>query len=314
MKIEIKKNISKYYLTITFGFLFFISLGTFLIKTYFDLLEKKSDSTKPLLLILFGIGTILIGFYTVFRYYKNTPKITVFEEKIQLNNKSFNLNEIKTIQLTGKMPFKYVITFPMEGIYIKLKSNEEIFLFDDMYSNLWELKDFINKVYFKNETYPNLSKTNQTISNSEFYKYYNSSQFLSYRGLMLWGLLIPISYGLIFIKQNLNFTGYIFFITFAVFWYYFNSWLMHHYGVSVKFLIIKNTNLPWKRNIYSLNDIKEIVIESEGKMPICLRVITNNFQTKLFPGATLSESTWKQLKTDLRNKKIIVRDECIDFE
>ena len=105
-----------------------------------------------------------------------------------------------------------------------------------------------------------------------------------------------------------------FFITFAIFWYYFNSWLMHHYGVSDKYLIIKNTNLPWKRNIYSLNDIKEIVIESEGKMPICLRVITNNFQFKLFPGATLSESTWKQLKTELRNKKIIVRDECIDFD
>lgn len=314
MKIQTKKSIEKFYITTILGLLFFIGIGCLLITIHFQELEKKGNSFKPYILLLFGIGVILLGFYSVFRYYKNSPTVKVFDDKIQINRKLFSFNDIETIYLTGKMPFRYIVNFPMEGIYLRLKSNEEIFLFDDMYSNLWMIKDYINKVYLNNETFKNPETKEKFYDKNELFYFYSGFQIFSFRGILLWFLLTPILFSLIFKNQNFNFIGAISIIIFVLFWFYFNSWLMHHYGVSKKFLLIKNTNLPWKKKLYSLDEIKEIVFESEGKMPNCLRVITNDFQSKLYPGSTLSETTWIQLKTDLRNKKVIVRDECIEFD
>ncbi len=314
MKIQTKKSLGKFYITTILGFLFFIGIGCLLITIHFQELEKKGNSFKPYILLFFGIGVILLGIYSVFRYYKNSPTITVFDDKIQINKKIYSFNDIDEVYLTGKMPFKYIVNFPMEGIYIKLKSNEKIFLFDDMYSNLWKIKDYINTVFIKNEPYKLLQTPEKIYNKHELFYYYSGFQIFCFRGILFWFLLIPLLFSIVFKIENLNSKGSIFLISFIIFWYYFNSCLMHHFGLSKKFLIIKNTNLPWKRKLYTFDEIKEIVFECEGKMPICLRVITKNFQTKLYPGATLSETTWIQLKKDLRSKKIIVRDECIEFD
>ncbi|HRE78256.1 MAG TPA: hypothetical protein PLL09_10585 [Flavobacterium sp.] len=316
MIIETKRNILKFYFATYFGFLFFSLLGTFMIKTFFDEIEEKGFEYKLLFMLIFGIAVIILSFYTIFKYHKNAPFVKVFDKKIQINKKTINFQDIKYIDLTGKMPFKYILTFPMEGCYILLKNEEEIFLYDDMYTNLWKIKDYLNSVYLKKEIYklekPQEIKKN--IERFESFNFYSGNQIFSFRGLMLWGFLIPLSYGLLFVKQDENFNGYMLFGLFAVFWFYFSSWLMHYYGVSKKFLIIKNTNLPWKEKIYFLDNIKEVVFECEGKMPNCLRVITHDFKSNLYPGATLSDKKWITLKKELRSYGVIVRDECINFD
>lgn len=316
MIIETKRSILKFYISVYLGFFFFFILGIFMIKIFFDEIEEKGFQYKLLFMLIFGIGVIIISFYTIFKYYKNAPTVRVFDNKIQINKKTISFQDIEYIDLTGKMPFKYILTFPMEGSYILLKNKEEYFLYDDMYSNFWNIKDYLNSVFLKKENYknPNSDKVKKDIVRFEPFIFYNGFQFFSFRGLMLWGFLIPLFYGLLFVKQNPNFKGYIFFGLFAVFWFYFNSWLMHYYGLSKKFLIIKNTNLPWREKIYELSYIKEIVFESEGRMPNCLRVITHDFRSNLYPGATLSDKEWLNLKKDLRSYGIKVRDECINFD
>jgi hypothetical protein len=60
-----------------------------------------------------------------------------------------------------------------------------------------------------------------------------------------------------------------------------------------------------------LADIKEVVYETQGKQPNCMRIITNDFRNKLYPAGTLRDKTWLDLKDKLEKKGITVRNECI---
>ncbi|MCS3798874.1 hypothetical protein [Niastella sp. OAS944] len=86
---------------------------------------------------------------------------------------------------------------------------------------------------------------------------------------------------------------------------------MHYLKLSDSFLVVKNRNFFWKKDAYRLTDIREVVFETRYKMPICLRVITNEYNDKLYPADTLKTKTWLSLKTQLKNKHIKVRNECL---
>ena len=86
---------------------------------------------------------------------------------------------------------------------------------------------------------------------------------------------------------------------------------MNYFKLSVNFLVVKNHNFFWKKDIYRLKDIREVVFETRAKMPICLRVITNGYKDRLYPADTLYRKTWFLLKADLESKNVKVRDECL---
>jgi hypothetical protein len=86
---------------------------------------------------------------------------------------------------------------------------------------------------------------------------------------------------------------------------------MNYFKVSQTFLVIKNHNLLWCTKAFRLSDIEEIVFETQGKMPNCLRVITKDFRNKLYLAGTLTDKTWLQLKDKLEGYNIKVRNECI---
>jgi hypothetical protein len=86
---------------------------------------------------------------------------------------------------------------------------------------------------------------------------------------------------------------------------------MHYFGIDKEFLIIRNHNLIWINKVYRIHDIKEVVFETQGKMPNCLRVITKRFKSKLYPAGTLRKENWLELKDALEKQGVKVRNECI---
>lgn len=66
-----------------------------------------------------------------------------------------------------------------------------------------------------------------------------------------------------------------------------------------------------EKKAFRLNEIKEIVFETRHNMPNCLRIITNDFKTKLYPAGTLRDRTWLALKERLESHDISVRNECV---
>jgi hypothetical protein len=76
-------------------------------------------------------------------------------------------------------------------------------------------------------------------------------------------------------------------------------------------MVVRNHNFFWKKDVYRLTDIREVVFETRTKMPICLRVITNGYRDKLYAADTLYRKTWLVLKAELESKNIQVRNECL---
>ncbi|MFC7445309.1 hypothetical protein [Mesoflavibacter profundi] len=311
--IETRRHPLKFYATLAFGFLFLFALGSFMI---FIGIEKESNvqsESKKYIMAIFGVLVCLLAFWMVYSYWKNSPKITVDKYNLKIGNETFRLNSIKDVILTGKMPFRFIINFPMEGTAILFNDGRDIILFDDMYSNSYEVKSFleqviINKQEFKINTSKKINSNEPRFENSEIFK---GNQFTSLRGISLWGLIGFFTILFLVKETNLKLGAIIFFSVFGTFWVVLHSWFMHYFELTKKFLIVRNHIFVWKMKIYDISDIKEIVFETQGKQPNCMRVITNDFKNKLYPAGTLKDKTWLEMKKKLESKGIQVRNECI---
>ncbi|WP_223034196.1 hypothetical protein [Hanstruepera marina] len=307
-----KRHPFKFYFPLLFGSFFFLALGVVMLHLFFDQRDEGNTGLKTLLMPLFCVILFFLCFYTLRQYFKNTPKIRVDRKQIFFGTDMYQLSDISKIKFNGKFPFKYLISFPMEGASIKFKNGNEKLIFNDMYSNTWEIKLFLDSV-ISNKQFQNKldDKISSEIIRFESFEFFKGLQITSFRGIMLWGfigaILIPF-----FINSKTPPIGFfIFTVTFGAFWIALNSWLMHFFGVSDKYLIVKNHNFFWRLKIYRLSNIKEVVYESQGKQPNCLRIITNNYRNKLYPACTLRDKTWLELKKILEKKGVKVRNECI---
>jgi len=312
-KIETQRHPLKFYATIVFGFLFLFALGSFTI--FIGLENEASDQSKHKHIVLPIMGSIVcfLAIWMVYSYWKNSPKIIIDKTNVKIGNETFRLNSIKDVILTGKMPFRFIINFPMEGTAILFDNGREKILFDDMYSNSYEVKSFleqviINKQEFKTSTIKKINKNELRFENTEKFI---GNQFTSLRGISLWGLIGFFTILIIGKETSMKLGGVIFFSLLGAFWFLLHYWLMHYFELTRKFLIVRNHIFIWKMKIYDLSDIKEIVFETQGNQPNCMRIITNNFKNKLYPAGTLRNKTWLEMKKRLETRGVKVRNECI---
>lgn len=310
--ITTKRHPVKFYVSLTFGFVFMTAIGASLIYSGNNILQKEHPEIKEYFMLFFGIAFILIAISLVHSYKKNSPKVIVDNHTLKIGQQTFYIKDIKDIELTGKMPFRFIIRFPMEGTAIIFNDDTEKILFDDMYSNSSELKLFLEQVVIKKQVYiPTVikltSKNEIKFENKETFK---GNQFTSLRGISLWGIIGLFLFFVISSKSEP--IGLLIFIAiFSSFWFIFNSWLMHYFELTNDYLVVKNHNFIWKVKIYRLSDIKEIVFETNDKQPNSMRVITNDYRNKLYPAGTLTDKTWLEMKKKLESKGTHVRNECI---
>lgn len=308
-----KKSL-EFYISIILGSILYFGVSLFLFSIFFEKYRSINFESKNYVLLIFGILLFFVGVYTIYRYTKNTPNIVLGKENIFINGQKIDFEDIQDISLTGKKHFPYLIFgYPMEGFSILLKNRKVEFFYDNMYSNYWQIKSYLQKVIIDKEEYKveEIRVDNISVYNENFTTF-SRNQLLNYNGVLLWSLLLPILYNLFFNEQkHLNLVGYFILSFFLIFWYVFFSWLMHHFKVSNKYLVVKNTNFPWINKIYKFDDIREVVFETRDKMPNCLRVITKDFRTKLFPAASLRDKQWLEMKKLLEKNNVQVFNECI---
>ena len=313
--ITTKSHKLKFYLSIVFSFFFFCGLGTLMIWIFISELNR-GDFIKPknYFMPVFGLLLYIMAFYTILKYLKNAPIISMDQNVIKFGSAEiYNVTDIQEVVLTGKNPFKFIFNFPMEGTLIRFKDGTTKYFFDDMYSNTWELKLFLEQVVIKKKDFVYIE--NYRIDPSELryeqVNYFKGNQFTCLRGALCWGIIMFFIY-LILSRDKIPPVGVLILFGFlGTALFVFNSWLMNFFGLSEDYFIIKNHNFIWKENIYRLTDIKEIVFETRDKMPNCLRIITKDFRNKLYPAATLRDKTWLELKRALEKEGIKVRNECI---
>lgn len=311
--ISTRRHPLKFYAALIFGFLFLSALGTIMIFASIDTLSNGQGAAKGYFMPVFSFVIYFLAFSMVYVYLKNSPKIVLDKNSIMIGKQTFYLKDIKDVALTGKMPFRFILRFPMEGTAILFNDGTEKILFDDMYANSFELKLFleqviINKQEFRPVVINNIKRNEIRFESEETFK---GNQFTSLRGITLWGLIGFFAFMIFTKRQSPPIGLFVFFGSFGTFWFIFHSWLMHYFGLTKDYLVVRNHNFIWKTKIYRLTDIKEVVYETQGKQPNCLRIITKDFRAKLYPAGTLRDKTWLDLKVRLEKKGVTVRNECI---
>lgn len=308
-----KRHPVKFYAVIIIVFLFLSAFGTLFLIVSIDLLQKDNPEFKNYFLPVFSMAFYLLAFSMVRAYYKNSPKISIDKHTITFGNERFYLKDVKEVILTGKMPFRLFIRFPMEGTALIFNDGTERYFFDDLISNSWEIKSFLEQSVINKTEYipPIIEKVASNAIRFEQIETFKGNQITSLRGIMLWGIIGFFAFLWISNKRPAP-TGFlIFFALFGTFWFLFNSWLMHFFCISKDYFIVKNHNFIWFTKIYRIKDIKEIVYETQSKQPNSLRIITNDFKGKLYPAGTLRDTTWLEMKSRLKKKGVNVRNECI---
>lgn len=310
-KIVSKRHKGYFYLSLILGSLFILAIATLALATYTEGYKNGTLKPKQTFLPLVSIGAYIFTIYLVYCYFRNVPIFSVDNEEISIGKNTYHWKDATNIQLSGKQPFRCFGNFNYESTTITFNDNITNVFFDDFYSNSAEIKSFIDSVIInKREVVNNpvLPIDESDVANS-FYDEFKGNQFTSYRGLMMWGLIGFISFMCVhnFISIPIGFTFGIF--AFASFFFFIFSSQMNFFLLSKDYLIIKNHNLLWKKNIYRLSDIREIILETKDKQPYSLRVVTKEYKTKLFQAGTLRDKNWLVLKDTLDGYGVNVRNE-----
>jgi len=312
MPIVSRRHIFRFYLSIIFGVLIFSGLGLAAMASFIKKFRDGTLAPKNIMLPVLGLGTLFMAGYTVYRYHKNAPKIVLTDDLISVGKKTYALSEITKLELTGKRNFRYLFYFPMEATTLYFADGTLLVLFDDMYENAWEIKSGLEQRVLTRRrlTIVDTGPISRAELQGAPFETFKNNQFLSLRGLLLWGfigftILITLAG-----KKPQN-AGLLFLLMFILFWFALHSWLMNYFMVSDRYFLVRSHIYFWKRKAYRLTDIREIVFETRNKMPNCLRVITWDFKSRLYPAGTLWDKTWLRLKESLESHDIKVRNECI---
>ena len=311
-EITSKENRKTIWLSIFFSMLFFGALGSFMIYIFYKMWLNNEIENKTYLMPIFALLVYFIGFSFVKSYIKNSPKIILDFEKIKIKDKTYYWKDIQNVKMTGKKGFG-LFSYQMETTTLNFKNNTE-YIFDDMYSNSWEIKSFIKQIVVDKKDKFEVSAieiADKEIEKENFEEFKGSPIF-SFRGIMLWSLIIFFIGMIIFSKGKISqMKGLIFLIPFCVFWFTLNSYCMHYFELSKNYFVVKNHYFWWINKIYKNSEIELIVFESQAKQPNNLRVITKNFSRKIYPAGTLNDQKWLEMKTELEKKNIKVQNECI---
>ena len=302
MEITSKRHLYKFYLTLLLVNILFIGMGTIFLSA------SIRDNNNIGYYIFFII--VAIAIFMNFVFIKNSPKIVLVTKGLHFKNNFYSWDNLSSTELTGK---SNLFLTPTECATITFKDLKSIRIFDDLYSNSAEMKCFIQEIVIdKKDTFkiPNRNINLNNIDN-EFFIPYKGNPIFSFRGILMWGLILAIILLPLFSKKTINIKGLLFLIPLCVFWFILNSWMMHYFEISKNFFIVKNHYYFWKKDIYSISDIKEIVFESQPKQANKLRIITKDFKTKFYLSGSLTDKNWLEMKKELENKNIIVRNECI---
>ncbi len=308
-----KRHPYKFYFSLIFLTLFYIAMGSAIIFSFIRDYSEGDVKSKALIMLIMGIVCFYLAGYSIYHYIKNAPIIILDKDFISFGNTTYALTEIKNVTLTGKRLFKYIGNFPMEAATIRFRNNETRFIFNDMYSNTWEFKYFLKQVVIDKTNYTELKhlaiESNEL--NNDKFEVFKGNQFTSIRGISLWALLILLIYMFLNNSKPNTYVVNLFLASSGLFWFFLSSYFMYYFKVSNNFLHIRNHNFLWVKKAYRITDIKEIVYETQGNMPNCLRIITKEYRDKLYPAGTLRDKDWLNLKTTLESYKIKVRNECI---
>ena len=291
----------------------------------FTIYQNEMISKPILSQILFLLFTCALpGFFSIYSLRQmmiNMPLIRLKGDRLEIANatglKTIYLNEIKHI-VFAKVPFRYIFRIPIEGILIVDKNDNETYLYDLYYLNLYKLKWIFSQLI---DSKNNVISTNldnikeyekDVVTNSDI----RFENFIDYKGLW-WVTMVGLAiifiaifpFVIIIIKGGAFKMPIPVYLGMVGFFYFFFGYQLHYFKLSDKFLIVTNHVWVWRQKRFRINNIREIVFEQPDRLPVSMRIITNDFKSRLYPASSLRNKIWQDLHKQIKEKKIKTRKE-----
>lgn len=308
MNITTLKHPVKFYLTLAATTLSLVLFGTLMLVPA----EARNNESPPQPLPLVGYAFYALAAYTLYRYIKHAPRVTVNKETITVGKRTYSWQNIQEIKLNVKCNFPHLFPFlpPLEKETMALLCYDGTVLvvYDDMYSNAWQLKLFVQQVIMYKGSYhvPDIFPVAKAETEGIGFTEVAGKQLASGRGFALWFVLV-LYIAILVSGGNLEGREILLIMGLLLLWSF--SRAMHYFQVSRRFLVIRRHNLSFIKHIFRTEDIYMIKFESNPKTPFRVRVITKDFKSRVYPAATLHKKHFMQLKAALRSLSIQVEDE-----
>jgi hypothetical protein len=252
---------------------------------------------KPYVIVIFlGFLAISVCIYHITVLLKRVPRFSITKDIISVKGKAYALANITDINFTGKWPMGSMQK--NEGMKIVFNGKEILYVYDSYYSNISEIKSFIERAL-----QPEATTQKQYVNiPDKVYKggLWGSTTLTSFifagAGLLL---LVAIDgdqkwIGLFFLAM-----GFLFLVLHC-----------HYFAIENGNLVVKKFAMPGYSKEFSLTDIKEVIFETGHKKPHGLCVIKNDYsKSTVYYAATLYNRHWREFKNQFEKAGIKVRDE-----
>ena len=304
-------------------FLFCLFLGTlgyfigFL--SFLDVESGKVDSIfktpiygSPLLFIAM-IGTIV-------HYLKILKKVQISNQGIKAQSLFYSefipWDKVRKIELMGKSQ-RFIS--PAEATILELRGGQKFELLASFYKNIGALRKSLEQVAesLENERPIEISPVEENpLANRKVnvdldrMTKYSGNHLLSINGAMIYVWLSFSVYSIFW--QNPYFPSLLslsVLILLSGFFYGFLGHQLHYFRLDKDHLIVKNHVWPWVHHVYRIDNIKQVVFEVPFRRSFSLRIITKDYQSRLFPAGSLRKKNWKALLNRLQDLGLDIRNE-----
>lgn len=292
------------------GFLSFLEVETGKVDSIY-----KTPIYGSLILIVAIIPTAIY-------YIKMCRTIHIYSKGIKLSNifktEFIKWSEIQKIEVIGK---SHGTMSSMDSANLILQSGRQIDLIASYYENMPTIRKSLEQItecvhsgkqIELNPTIDTLKADFSGFVNLSRMTKYSDNHFLSFNGLFIY-IWITLSFYLLITMRISSHSSLLavtlILIGMFVLFYGFLGFQLHNYYLDNNFLVVKNHVWPWVNHTYRIDNIKQVIIERPYKRSTSLRVITNDYNSRLYPGGSLRSKTWKDLAQGLENLKVNLKNE-----
>ncbi|MFT3825634.1 MAG: hypothetical protein QM731_17070 [Chitinophagaceae bacterium] len=308
-------------------FLYTLLLGCFAGGCYLIVHSEKQFKTK-MGFTTNGtvVGLLLCGLVAYFIYHalKYTKQLRVEEEGIYirslLKTRYIPKAAIQSINLTGRINLGLLSQHkPTGALIIELKNGEQLTFADYWYRNNAVMKQSL-QYYLQ----PTTSSAGTAMATTDHplpldltgMPKFAGNHFLSINGIILYGISFFWVFAAVGIFRHPApanghpiLAGSVFLLIWAIFVIALGSQL-HYFLLSENYLVVKNHLFIWKKRIFPLADIREVIIETPYRRSTTLVIITKDFSQKKYAAGSLRNKTWKALRERLQAYRIPVTNEA----
>ncbi|MBN3583755.1 hypothetical protein JYB64_15245 [Algoriphagus aestuarii] len=206
-----------------------------------------------------------------------------------------------------------------ESTTLKLKNGRNVIIPELFYENIGNIRKALVAVFEAKQTgtpikfssYSEARKNRKNISQKldiSNMPQYTGNHFLSFNGIVFYGLIIA-SVVMVATLGNTQNLGLIFLICLILLlvYYGFLGYQAHYFYLDSKYLVIRNHMWPWVNEQYKTEEIQEVVIDTPYRLEKSLRIVSTDFESKLYPAGSLKKKTWELLESKFEELNLPIR-------